>query len=198
MTNEFLSLLIKHDITPNEFVLLKCVAEADKKLLTLYMNQFGKYQLVHVLKLVSQGFLTIPAGQYEDYSFTDLKITDKCKKIFSNNLQIQEENSNFVEYLNELYNTYPKVINGRRLIVEKDTCKKLYKSIINPKGDIIDVELHNLILKCIKYEIEERTKSGNLAYIWQLPRYLRHKNWEVYMEEVLTHKTDISDDGKDI
>lgn len=198
MTNEFLSLLIKHDITPNEFVLLKCVAESDKKLLTLYMDQFGKYQLVHILKLVKQEFLTIPAGQYEDYLFTDLQSTDKFKKLFKNNLCIQEENDIFTSYLNELYNTYPKVINGRRLIVEKDTCKKLYKSIINSKVDIIDVELHNVILKCIKYEIEERTKSGNLAYIWQLPRYLRHKNWEVYMEDVLTHKTDTSNDGKDI
>lgn len=82
-----------------------------------------------------------------------------------------------VDLFEELWNTYPSVVGTRRLRVDKDICKRLYKMRIRSK------DMHDKVIKAIKNEVKIRSISNSLEYMVQLPKYLRNKRWEGYLEE---------------
>jgi hypothetical protein len=200
MSEEFILLLLKEDITPDEFILLKCIGENNTVLLNMYMEINGVFPVSSVYKLEKLGFIKIKSHKSytldgittSEFSFQDLNITEKTLKTFGNNLQSKEENDNFEELFEELLSKYPKTVAGRRLHVEKNTCKKLYKAVINPKTGVLKKDLHQLILRCIDYEQSERRKNNKTEYTWQLVRYIRQQEWNTYKEEVLKYEGEIS------
>lgn len=74
----------------------------------------------------------------------------------------------------EIWETYPTVVGSRRLCIDQDICKKLYKMRIKTK------EQHQKVIGAIKNEIRIRTLDNSLQYMVQLPKYLRNKRWEGY------------------
>ncbi len=110
-------------------------------------------------------------------------LTDKFAKEFMG--IIINKNLNFDECFQQLREYYPiKAGNSeRRLQGNIDKCKKLYQFTIMKNGKI-DEQLHNIILQCINFEINLRTKNRSLEYFQALATWLSKKTWELYKEEV--------------
>jgi hypothetical protein len=58
-------------------------------------------------------------------------------------------------------------------------CKKKYNNITNGK-----LKKHIEILNALKFEVETRTKEGNLKYMKRLPKWLMEEGWTLYQERM--------------
>lgn len=105
--------------------------------------------------------------------FNSLKVTDKFKETF-----FKEEIER--DYFKELKESYPRVTpNGRRLHVSTPSLRRKYLKLINN-----DPNEHELVLRCVKAEIEDLTKSGSLNFMRMLSTYVNNAYWNIYLDDV--------------
>lgn len=169
--------LTECSLSADLYCILYCIYYKDSKTLISYLNSVGKPSLSTYHKLSELGFI-MPLQDEEKPTIDSIILTEKFTNLFISNQTSQD----FEKLFEELKETYPKVVAGRRLITEKDNCKTLYKKILVKSGNV-DLELHKTIIEALKKEIQERTLSGNLTYMTQLIRYIRNKGWEVYLDD---------------
>jgi hypothetical protein len=86
----------------------------------------------------------------------------------------------------ELIETYPlKVIrpDGSTDYLRSNVkvLKEQYKKIIKDNKD-----KHEFILKCLKFQIKEKTETGKLPYMKKLSKWLDNEEWKEYEDRVLT------------
>lgn len=68
---------------------------------------------------------------------------------------------------------------GRLLSTNRSECVKLYNKAINN-----DRTLHKLILDCLEYELAEREKAGSVEFMYGMPRWIKSRYWENYIDSV--------------
>lgn len=168
--------LTEHGLSADLYCILYCIYYKDSHTLIKYLNSVGKPPISSYDKLSDLGFI-MPLEK-EKPTIESIILTDKFTNLFVSKEALQDFNKLF----EELIETYPKKVGNRRLHTEKDNCKLLYKKLL-VKANKIDTELHKTIIEALKKEIQERSLSGNLGYMVQLPRYIRSKGWEVYLDD---------------
>lgn len=85
-----------------------------------------------------------------------------------------------VNLFEQLRTVYPKSTpNGRRLHGNLKNSKKKYLEYL--KGNLT---LHNLILKCVEYEVKDRTVRNKLDFMQNISTYIHQEGWTVYMDDV--------------
>lgn len=177
MVIEFeLDSMLEHKLTFEDYFLLFCVKYSQKELVIKYVKSIKSYSEESIKNLSNNGFLTYLLDDDGLISFSSVKLTDKGNSLFKNT-------GDFEVCYAELKQTYPKSFSGRKLHLDNQRCIDLYKKTIVKNG-VIDVSLHSKILKCIKAEVAERTRTGKMQFIQAFPTYLHQKNWEAYMEEI--------------
>ena len=152
-----LELLKTTDLTPNEFIglyltLRKGYAYLDE--LTLNIDW---------IKLQDKGYISL-----------DNIVTDKFKKLFSNN---------FDNLFEELISIYPNKVhssNGIRVLHAVDPkaksnlkAKNRYKKIVGNK-----LHVHNRIIKLLKVQL--KLQEDNLGYLQNLETWINNHTWEKY------------------
>ncbi len=173
--------LIECDLSFDEYFLLLYLYNEDMDSIFKYFVGDNKLDLLTFRKLVVNGWIE------DSLTFNDelgnLKLTDKFAKEFMG--IIINKNLNFDECFQQLREYYPiKAGNSeRRLQGNIDKCKKLYQFTIMKNGKI-DEQLHNIILQCINFEINLRTKNRSLEYFQLLATWLGQRTWELYKEDV--------------
>lgn len=162
--------LIKYKLTVDEYLLMECLYLGKKEEFWEYLDSLG-------IPLNWRGNNEFIKQEEEILTFDSIKLTDRFREVF------HPPSPNIDVLWQEILETYPvKVPNGkggfRRLHVDKGRALKYYKSYN------ISLEEHKKIIKCIEYEISERKKGMNLQFMYELPRYINEKGWEVYIEDV--------------
>lgn len=177
MVIEFnISTLVNFKLTFEEYFLLFCIKNSHKDVLLNYVKNIKPFPTEMIQKLEEEKFLTYSQDSEGLILFSSLKLGDKAVTLFPTN------NQTFEVCFAELKQTYPKSFGERKLHLDNTRCIEIYKKTILHNGEV-DVDKHNLILKCIKLYVHSLTKSGKMNFIQALPTFLHQKNWEAYLDE---------------
>lgn len=167
--------LINSNLTLEEVFLCLCVYYRDVDSLKTYItNSSTNIDINTANKLVDKGYLlkTRDAPTFDDLYATEL---------VNGLLNVATPDSMF----DELIATYPsKTPNGRRLHGSKTLNKDKYIKAIKK-----NLDLHNLIIKAVKYELDERIANNSLEFLLMLSTYINQRRWEEYMPEILEGKS---------
>ncbi len=153
----------------------------DYSLLMRYVKKCGKISTGLFRTLILKGYLE--NVEDDDFNQESLKLTNKFEITFIKSVNKVDFDTCFIEF----WSMYPaKVKEGlseRYLRIDKEVCKNLYKKIIIDKNSV-DLEKHNLVIQCLKYEVNKKKKSGDMLYMRNSATWLRNKSWEPYKDEV--------------
>lgn len=175
--------LIDNKISFEEYFLLFCIKYSHKDVLINYVKNITPFEDKIFEKLQEQGFLNYALNDSGEILFSSLKLGNRAVTLFP------LINQTFEECFAELKQTYPKKYGDRILHLDNARCIDNYKKAIVTNG-VVNIEKHNLIMKCIKLEVEKRTKTGQMKFMQALPTYLHQKNWEPYIEDISDNTTE--------
>lgn len=96
-------------------------------------------------------------------------LTDKSIALFCLN--------NKDEWFEKLWSTYPASVGLRRIRLDKENCKNIFKLKIRSEDD------YNRAIEGLKNEIRERTVGNGLKYMVEFSKWLRNKRWEEYLNK---------------
>ena len=159
--------LLKNKITANEFLVLQLLIENQEDRLTKVGKIFGEVENSNILKsLLKMGFVVINATTGK------ITVTEKALKTFKGK-----------GHFEELYALFPVSVirpDGKRetLRTAKKQCQTKYNRIAKRK------DIHENILKCLKFEIAERTQNDSLKYMQKMPNWLSKETWTEYEEKM--------------
>jgi len=189
--------LLKLKIPLEAYFILWCIYNEEVDALANYINN-NKSIPINIYELLSNDNWLIFTGETNDLN--NVELTDKFAKEF---LGIINYNGTltFDDAFQQLRDHFPiKAGNSeRRLQGNPEKCKNLYKSIIIKNGRI-DEALHSLILQCVNYEINLRTKAKSLEYFKLMTTWLNQREWELYkleVEEIIRKDGFIDKNGSD-
>lgn len=159
-------------ISVHQYVILKLAYEGDLKLLERYLKASSTFltivdDLDHLYEL---DFIQNPPSV--NAILTSIKVTDKFIRLF-----LSKEDS-----FEEFYQVFPVRVlrpdgNYDYLRVDHKRSKLLYRNIVGS-----DLTKHQLLLKCLKMEVEDRSRRGQLAFMKRMPMWLSSEAWKVYAD----------------
>lgn len=175
--------LIDLKLSLEGFFILNCLYNDEGNLLERYCkNSVYKIPTRVFEQLKNENYIEIKEGT-KDFTLDNMILTDRFKLEVLGLKDLQA--TTFDIAFQQLREHYPtKTPNGRRLHQDVERCKKLYKNIICPIGTKVDDELHSVILQCINFIINEKSKNRSLDYLQMLPTFLSQKTWETVKEDV--------------
>ena len=112
-------------------------------------------------------------GLVEGDIYTDSQLTEASEEMLSGENQFEE-----------LLKTFPTSVirqDGQKdyLRTDKRKAERMYKKITRGRKDI-----HEHIMSCLNYEIEQRTITNNMMWMKKLPNWLNSNEWEVWSEKM--------------
>ena len=181
--------IIKHKLSLEGYLICWCLYNEESSILLNYVNNVNKIPIHIFSNLVSEGWLLWSGDiissdpSKSGYNLDNIELTEKFSKEVLE--VISNKNLTFDECFQQLRDHYPiKAGNSeRRLHGDLERCKNLYKTTIIKNGKIDD-ELHSVILQCINFEINLRSKAKSLEYFQLLATWLSQKTWKLYIEDV--------------
>ncbi len=177
--------LIKYSLNIEGFLVLYCIYNEKEVELVKYITKINKIPLLVFNNLVKDGWLLYSGDKVKlDYNLTNIELTDRFSKEIMG-IQPNKASLTFDECFQQLREHFPiKAGNSdRRLHGDLARCKNLYKTTIVKNGRINE-ELHSVILQCINFEINLRTKNRSLEYFQLLATWLSQRTWELYKSDV--------------
>lgn len=155
-------------------------------LLSLVMNNTIKLnQEIHkLLSLVNE-------EEIQDLVNRDLLIIETYNPDSNNKYQIMKSSPKLYSllktdktYFDIFYDQFPVYVtrpDGTKgfLRSNKDKCRKEYNRII--KNSKIT---HDHIIKCLKYEIDNKMMNGKIGYMKTMWKWLTQHEWEIYDEQM--------------
>ena len=159
----------KLQVTPNQLIFVKLLIEKNQKNIKKYSEVSG-VNISDVDSLIERDIIQADSRS-ED--FTKLVITDE----FLNSLDQKD-------FFDEFYEEYPK------LVVRSDGIKDYLRTDINRCRKYYNQQVgrsklkHENIMKCLRYEVDYRRKSGNMSYMKRMPKWLLSEEWTVYEQMI--------------
>ena len=169
-----LQTLIDNKLTVNQFVICELLRRESFDILRSYLHVcIGKENYDKDINYLTKiGFLEY-AYAFDSYDFKNTKVSTKfIKLISSNDLYLELENM----YPTKVYRT-----NGTLdyLKTDKSRCRLMYGKITKNRRDI-----HEHIIKCLKYEIEDKNKNNSIKYMKKLYNWLASEEWKSYEDRI--------------
>lgn len=181
--NEIIEKCINHGINLYSFLILHCLYNDEQELLVNYVKGVDRIETKNFLWLIDNGYLEEVKNR-SLIEINDLILTDKfASEILK---MANTRGVTFEQAFDQLRDHFPvKAGNSeRRLQGDLERCKRLYKTTIVKNGKL-DEELHSVILQCINYEIQMKTKSRSLEYFKLLATWLSKEEWRLYYDDVI-------------
>ena len=159
-------------ISVHQYVILKLVYEGNLRLLERYLK--GSSTLNNIKEdlnhLYDNQFLDSPPN--DNAILTSINVSEKFSRLFISG------NDSFEKF----YEAYPVRVlrpDGTYdyLRVDHKRSKLLYRNVVG-----LDSTKQKLLLKCLKLEVEDRTKRGQLAFMKRMPMWLSSEAWKVYAD----------------
>ena len=165
--------LLNNKITAHQFLLLKLAYEGETDLLKRYLKVTDKYDEIErdLIALYNNGLAKSWSG---NATFRDIKPSDEfISKITYTG-----------DPYDEFYALYPtKVLRPDGsydyLRVDRDRCRKMYHNIVRKSKTT-----HDHIMDCLKLEIDDRVKTGNMGYFKRMHTWLSSESWKVFSERI--------------
>jgi hypothetical protein len=175
LLNIDIAYILEENIDLNEYAILYLIYKKDYEILISLNFKYIDEYIKHLIdkKLIEYSETNLTINKYSIYN-----TTYEFEKLFGER--------NFFE---ELYNLYPAFTTRPgggfdNLKSNKDVCQKIYKQATKNSQKI-----HNNIIKCLKLEIEERTRTNSTQYYKRLSNWLLQKQWTVYEPLLLKNLT---------
>lgn len=181
-------------ISVHQYVILKLAYEGDLKLLENYLVASSTIKSLpdDLNYLYDIQFLENPPNV--NAILTTINVSDKFTTIFQNSK---------ADLFKEFYEAYPTRVlrpdgNYDYLRVDHKRSKLLYRNIVGS-----DLNKHKMLLKCLKLEVEDRSRRGQLSFMKRMPAWLTSESWKVYADagiddQVSTHGVISTAYGTDI
>lgn len=172
-------------ISVHQYVILKLAYEGELKLLERYLKASSTIQ--HIVEdlnhLYDLDFIQSPPNV--SAILTSIVVTDKFVKLF-----LSKEDS-----FEEFYNAYPVRVlrpdgNYDYLRVDHKRSKLLYRNIVGT-----DLTKQQLLLKCLKAEVEDRSRRGQLTFMKRMPMWLSSESWKTYAEGISGNTLSTTDEN---
>ena len=159
--------LLKNNLSPNEAILLYLIHGKKNK---------------EIKRIIEE----LPQNPFE-FEIERLKKLDYIKGTTPLSYKLTETGRDLVEardFFQELVDAFPQSVirkSGKKsyLRTGKKKSKELYTQITRKRRDV-----HEHILKCLNYEIEQRTISNELMWFKTLPNWLESEEWESWGERM--------------
>ena len=105
-------------------------------------------------------------------------------KNYQTTLKFKELVSGRDDFFDELYKEYPvKVMRPDGVVdylrADRETSRHIYALLT--KGD---KQVHDHILKCLRFEIKKRYANNSFNYMKRINKWLSSREWESYEDEV--------------
>ena len=159
--------LIENGINPNQMLILTSVKEGKRKELAKIAKGLGEDPFIFDYnRLVDRGIVT--GDLYIDSELT----------------QVGEDLITGKDQFSELLENFPVSVirkDGTKdyLRTDKKKAERLYKRITRGRRDI-----HEHIINCLKYEIEQRVIGNSMMWFKKLPNWLSSNEWENWNERM--------------
>lgn len=180
-------------ISVHQYVILKLAYEGELKLLERYLRASSTLNKIteDLDHLYETQFIENPPNV--NAILTSIEVTDKFVNLFQSKLDSFEE----------LYKAFPVRVlrpdgNYDYLRVDHKRSNLLYRNIVGA-----DLKKHELLMKCLKLEVEDRSRRGQLAFMKRMPAWLSSEAWKVYADadrggQVSTQNENLTGYGTDI
>jgi len=172
-----INVLLKKELTADDYTIALLLKEGKFGLLKEYIQIMGNK--------FYDSFKRLKKLEYIDYKQTigdiiplkEAYITDKFLEILNNG-----------DLFEEFYNEYPIKVTRKEGVIDylrrdKTKCKVKYKKLV--KNNLF---IHDHIIDCLKYEVQTRTKKGDLAYMKRMYNWLENEEWKIIEEKMLKEK----------
>lgn len=109
------------------------------------------------------------------------KDSNKIYKVSENTVEDLKVKADMFD---ELYNTFPVYVvrpDGTKgfLRANVNKCRHEYKKIIGKS-----IALHNHIMECLNYELQNKIMTGKLGYMKTMWKWITQHEWECYEEQM--------------
>jgi len=189
--------LIKFSLSIEGYFICYCLYNEKEDELLRYITKVNKIPSNVFDQLIGGEWITY-SGKDGKYTVDNIELTERFSRDIL--MIIPHKNMSFDECFQQLREHYPIIAgnSGRRLHGDLARCINLYKTTIVKNGRIND-ELHSVILQCVNFEINLRTKNKSLDYFQLLATWLSQKTWELYKDDVenLIKKNGFVDKNRD-
>jgi len=168
-----LDFLRNQKVTPNQFYILTLIIEG--KGVAGIKKEFGRFNsdpTFDLEELVKNGILTTNKNKYtiEESILESLKDKDSFEELISNFPISVIRKDGSKDYLR----------------ISKTKSKRKYMRLTRNRKDI-----HDYILSCLKFEVQERTRNGTLGWMKRLPNWLDSEGWTEWGEKLNDTKESI-------
>lgn len=166
--------LIKHKINAHQFLIVTLLFQQKYDLLDEYLKTSNTYDsLKEDLIHLKESSLIHYNPDLSPYNYKTIMVSIDGINLLGN-----------YNGFEEILNTYPLKVNrpdGKVAFLRQDrkNTEQIYTLIV--KGDR---SIHDHLVKCLKYEIDERTKTGSLKFMKTLYNWLADKEWKNYEDVV--------------
>lgn len=171
-----LALLNKLKLNPNEFLLMELLkrkeylAAADFLKENYTMSQADEL----FLKLNSLGYFTSNSYVENSYGYANVKVSTTYRSLVKTDDMFDE----FVE-------EYPKSVirtDGTTDYLRTDlkTAKLYYIKATRGLRSV-----HEHLLECLKFEVEERQKDGSIKFMPRISKWLNSQAWTTYQDRLM-------------
>jgi len=185
-----MSLLYKHNLTLESFLILVCLHNNDPRPLEKYVVNCRVIPSSILKSLIDKGYIVISdSADVNKLTFKQMALTEKGSELFPS--------TKFTELFKQFKDLYPKKVvtrfgEVRRLHLDMKRAERLYESLI-VSGGKCDIETHNNIMSATKKMLDEKQASPDgLKFLQNIATYLHQKNYEAYMTDDEVDKTNIT------
>ena len=161
--------LLKNKLSANEFLILQLILEKQDERLKKFKEIVGEdYYMASIRRLLEVGYLQVISDGFE--------VTTECLRTFKGK-----------GYFEELYAAFPVSVvrpDGKResLRTDRKRCATKYNRLAKRK------DVHEHILKCLEYEIKDRTRNNSTMYMKKMPNWLSSEAWKEYEEKMIANE----------
>lgn len=148
---------------------IKTINQDIQKLLSLVNEE-------EIQELETQGLISI---QYD----RDTQVISKTEKLE----ELLKEDKAMFDMFYDQFPVYVMRPDGTKgfLRANVNKCRKEYNRIVGKSK-----AMHEHIMDCLKYEIDERMRTGKIGYMKTMWKWLTQHEWECYEEQMNTETTE--------
>lgn len=165
------SLLNKLNISLNQLVFLSLVMNENQKDNQDIRELFSRVNEEEIQDLIVRNIIIIePMNNGVKYSLSD------------NIIKLLQSNRDSM--FDEFYETFPVYVirpDGTKgfLRANVNKCRKEYNRIIGKSR-----AMHEHIMQCLRYELDDKTRTGKLGYMKTMWKWLTQHEWECYEDQL--------------
>jgi len=169
------ALLEQLKLTPNEYFIVILIKHKEFDLLKLFLEaNYTKEESERIFsKLIELKYLTSTSFLQNSYDYSRCKIGNELYSLLKT-----------TDIFEEFLETYPSSVIRTDGVVDylrtdQKACRMMYMKITKNSPAI-----HQHILKCLKFEVDKRTKDGSIKFMVRMAKWLTAETWKSYEDEI--------------